>query len=115
MLLKKGDTLLVAHRRLFEQDEVRFFLGEVVDYEIGVVKIKGHSFVRDTTSGVFVKKADEQVKVLSLSSGTLLVYQLPDGVRVDSLRFNVKEPTVSLIDGKGFTMNLTEHTHAGQL
>jgi hypothetical protein len=55
------------------------------------------------------------VKVLSLSSGTLLVYQLPEGVDVDSLRFEVKEPTVSLIDGKGFTMNLTEHTHAGEL
>jgi len=115
MLLKKGDKLLVSHRRLFEQDEVRFFLGEVVDYETGVVKIKGHSFVRDKTSGVFLRKADEQVKVLSLSSGTLLVYQLPEGVGVDSLRFEVRDLNLSLIDGKGFTMNLTEHTHGGQI
>jgi hypothetical protein len=29
MLLKEGDKILVAHRRLFEKDEVRFFVGQV--------------------------------------------------------------------------------------
>jgi Domain of Unknown function (DUF542) len=62
-----------------------------------------------------LQEACESVNVLSLSSGTLLVYQLPEGVDVDSLRFEVRDLNLSLIDGKGFTMNLTEHTHAGQI
>ena len=33
MLLEPGDKILVAHRRLFERDVVRFFLGSVDAYE----------------------------------------------------------------------------------
>ena len=115
MLLKKGDKILIAHRRLFEHDEVRFFLGEMDDYEVGIVKVRGHSFVHDKTSGSFIKKTDTQVKILSLSSGTLLVYQLPEPVVIDALRFEITNLHLSLTDGKEFTMNLTEHTHGGRV
>ena len=43
MVLKEGDNILVAHRRLFEKDEVRFFVGRVDAYEAGIVKAPGHS------------------------------------------------------------------------
>ena len=115
MLLKSGDKILVAHRRLFESDEVRFFVGQVQDYDAGVVKVKGHSYVRDAIAGLVIEKAEERTKILALSSGTLLVYQLPDAVALDGLRFAVVEGRLSLTDGRGFTMNLSEHTHAGRM
>jgi hypothetical protein len=37
MLLKTGDKILIAHPRLFESDQDRFFVGQVEDYEAGVV------------------------------------------------------------------------------
>jgi hypothetical protein len=77
MLLKEGDKILVAHRRLFEKDEVRFFVGRVEVCESGIVKATGHSYLRDALRGQLVEKADERTKILSLSSGTLVVYQLP--------------------------------------
>src|SRR5439155_18235180 len=109
------DKILVAHRRLFESDEVRFFVGQVEDYEAGVVKAKGHSYVRDPIAGLVIEKADERTKILALSSGTLLVYQLPDAVALDGLRFAIVESRLMLTDGRGFTMNLAEHTHLGRV
>jgi len=115
MLLSRGNKLLVAHRRLFETDQERFFVGQVEDYEAGVVKVRGHSYVRDVMSGLVIEKAEERTKILGLSSGTFLVYQLPDSVVVDTLKFEIDEGRLSLTDGRGFQMNLTEHTHAGKV
>src|SRR5437868_5948809 len=112
MLLKKGDKILVAHRRLFEDDAVRLFVGQVEEYEAGVVKVTGHSYVPDVVGGQMIEKADERTKILALSSGTLLVYQLPDAVALDMLKFVLKDGSVSLTDNMGFTMNLAEHTHS---
>jgi hypothetical protein len=115
MLLKEGDKILVTHRRLFEKDETRFFVGRVDAYEAGVVKVTGHSFVRDMIGGRVIEKTDERTKVLSLSSGTLIVYQLPDAVALDMLTFEGREGLLALTDGKEFTLNLAEHPQRGQM
>jgi hypothetical protein len=52
MILKKGDNIFVAHRRLFDGDAPRFFVGQVDDYEVGVVKARGYSYVWDEMSGL---------------------------------------------------------------
>jgi hypothetical protein len=112
MLLKMGDKILVAHRRLFQKDEVRFFVGQVEDYEVGIVKVKGYTYVQDLMSGVIIKKPEERIKVLALSSGTLLVYQLPDAMALNRLEFRTEGERLALTDGLEFTMNLAEHMHA---
>jgi hypothetical protein len=115
MVLKEGDKILVAHRRLFEKDVVRFFIGRVDAHEAGLVKVTGHSYVRDAMGGQIVEKDECRTKILSLSSGTLIVYQLPDGLALDALTFVGAEGRLSLTDGKSFKMNLTEATHCGRL
>ena len=115
MLLKKGDKILVAYRRLFETDEGRFFVGQVDDYEVGVVKVTGHSYVPDIIGGLMIEKPEERTKILALSSGTLLVYQLPDAVTLDRMKFVMKDGRLSLTDGDNLTMNLAEHTRAGRM
>ena len=114
MLLKEGDKILVTHRRLFDKDETRFFVGRVDAYEAGVVKATGHSFVRDIMGGRVIEKFDERTKILSLSSGTLIVYQLPDAVVLDKLTFEGREGLLALTDGKEFTLNLAEYPHGGK-
>jgi hypothetical protein len=111
MLLQKGDNILVAHRRLFDKDEVRFFVGRVDAHEAGIVKTTGHSYVRDVMGGRLIEKAEERTKILSLSSGTLLVYQLPATLALDTLDFSASNGSLTLTDGKGFTMNLSEYSH----
>jgi hypothetical protein len=114
-MLKQGDIILVAHRRLFETDHARFFVGHVDAYEGGVVKVTGRSFVRDVLNGQVLGKAERRTKILSLSSGTLIIYQLPQGTSLDALKFEDAGDGLSLTDGKTFTMNLSEHVHSGRL
>lgn len=115
MLLNEGDNLLIAHRRLFEKDESRFFIGKVSAYEAGLVKVQGHSFVRDVMTGRIIEKAELRTKIFSLTSGTLLVYQLPATVNMDSFVLIAEEGRLHAIDGKGFKMNLADHAHLGKL
>jgi hypothetical protein len=114
-MLKHGDLIFVAHRRLFQSDQVRFFVGQVDEYEAGVVKATGRSYIRDAMVGQVLEKAEKRTKILSLSSGTLIIYQIPEGTRIDALKFVGTEGSLALTDEKDFTMNLSEHTHMGLL
>jgi hypothetical protein len=115
MLLEEGHKILVAHRRLFERDEPRFFLGRVDAYEAGIVKVTGHSYVREVVSGSVVKEGETRTKILSLASGTLIVYVLPEEVSLAAIQFTYEEGQLSVSDGKEFTMNLSEFFHGGRL
>jgi hypothetical protein len=112
MILNEGDKVLVAHRRLFTGDSARFFVGTVDAYESALVKVTGHSFVRNVSTGRLVEKSQPRTKVLSLSSGTLIVYLLPNGIAIDSIRFDWTDTGLIVTDGKEFSMNLGEYTHA---
>jgi hypothetical protein len=108
MLLQEGDIILVAHRRLFANDAARFFIGRVGAYEAGIVKATGHSYVRDMITGHMLEKSEQRTKLLALASGTLIVYQLPNSVNLDAIRFVSDGRRLSVTDGKAFSMNLAE-------
>jgi hypothetical protein len=115
-MLKKGDHLLVSHRRLFAEDQPRFFTGTVDEHELGVVMATGYSWVRDAFTGDFVRNADKRTKVFSLVSGSLIVYCLPETCQVDALEIvhNANE-TLLLRDPAGFEMDMTErHPYAAR-
>lgn len=111
-MLERGDKLLIVHRRLFEKDPPRFFVGEVQDYEAGIAKVKGYSFLKDVFSGNFRKKPEFRTKILALASGTFMVYQLPGTVLLDSVRFNLdQDGGLVLSDDGGFSMDASETIH----
>lgn len=115
-MLEAGNKLLVAHRRLFESEQPRYFVGEVVAYEAGIVKLAGFSFARDNMAqGGFIRKDDARIKIVAIVSGTFIVYQLPDQTDIQQVRFEATEGDLQLIDGKTLTMNLTELVHAGRI
>jgi len=86
-ILNCGDKILIAHRRLFEGDSLRFFLGTVTDYEASVMKIEGRSCVQDPATGGVSIKDDLRTKLYTLQSGTILAYNLPASVSIDELEF----------------------------
>ena len=111
MILKEGDKILVAQRRLFPRNQPRFFIGRVDAYYEGIVKATGHTFTRDLLTGVMLEKADPRTKLISLSSGTLIVYQLPDPVVLEKLDLIADDGRLTLTDGDRFVMNLSEFRH----
>jgi hypothetical protein len=110
-LLEPGARLLVVHRRLFERDDSRFFLGEVEAFEGGIVRVTGYSFIRDTFDGSVCRKQEARTKLLSLTSGTLLVYVLPRNLDLEHTELHWEDADIRLTDGHQFTMNLSEWSH----
>lgn len=115
-MLKPGEKLLIVHRRLFEKDTSRFFVGEVLDYEAGLARVKGYTFVKDMFSGSMKKKPDLRTKIISIVSGTLIVYPLPVTVLLDSVRFSLdQEGGVILTDEGGFSMDVSESVYKQEI
>lgn len=113
-VLQQGDKLLVSHRRLFERDELRYFAGTVVQYEAGVVKVEGWTFLKDFGSGRIMRKPDVRTKLYSLASGMILVYQLPNESDLTTLEFIGDAAHVVLKDDRGLEMDVSEHAAAGE-
>lgn len=111
MILDPGDNLLVVHRRLFERDHSRFFVGKVEDYQDGIARVSGYSFARDSTDSNYCRKPERHTKLLSIASGTLLVYYIPAEINVERVKMEVRDTGLCLTDGAAFSMNISEWIH----
>ena len=108
MLLTSGSKVLIVHRRLFEKDHERFFIGEVDGYEDGIVRVRGYTWLRDLYAGGFFRKGGARTKILSLSSGGFLVYELPQKLDVDEAAICFEGDDQVVLRGGGFEMDLSE-------
>ena len=108
MILETSSKVLISHRRLYDGDHTRFFVGVVEGYEAGIVRVCGHTWLRDGYQGLFRRKDDERTKVFSLASGTVMVYALPSTTDMTSLRFSIQGAEVYLEDEAGLRMDLSE-------
>ena len=113
MILAKGDKILAAHRRLFAEDQPRFFTGEVEEMQGDLVVVTGHSWLRDAFESHMVRKNDTRTKILSLASGSLIVYRLPREVDLDALKLDIGiSSQMVLTDGADFHMDVSESVRA---
>ncbi len=109
MILEKDSKVLVVHRRLFEDDRLRYFFGVVEAYEQGVIKIKGYTWLRDPHTTAFFQKEEERTKILSASSGTHIIYELPDQLDINNVRsFSKEDGRFFFTDDKEFQIDITE-------
>lgn len=108
MILDKGTKVLLAHRRLFPGDHGRFFVGTVEAYDGGVARVDGHTWMRDVYDGTFQKKEDSRVKIVSIASGTVIVYQIPSTVDLNSFRIELDHSRAVARDDRGWEMDLNE-------
>ena len=115
MLLQSSDKILLAHRRLFDRDAPRHFVGEVIAYEDRLAKVRGYSFVRNAMTGEHIRKADPRVKIVPIGSPAFLIYELPRTVTVDALRFIAQDDRLVLTDDAGFVMNMAEATSGSSI
>jgi hypothetical protein len=110
LVIKAGDKLLACHRRLFDNDQPRFFIGEVLSSNDSVIKVRGYSLLRDLSTGHFKRKNEIRTKIVSVVAGTHIFYELPDDVAVDSVKVESIGGKVALHGDGGFRMDLTEHS-----
>ena len=109
-MLEAGNKLLVAHRRMFESEQPRYFVGEVVAYDSGIVKLAGYSFARDNMSegGLYSQRrcANQNCgdRFWHVSSCTSCQIKLT----FNKFVLSPTEGDLRLTDGNLLNMNLTE-------
>lgn len=113
MILDVGSKVLVVHRRLYDKDKSRYFVGVVDQCEAGLARVTGHTWVQDPFDGAFLKKEDMRTKIIALSSTGIITYALPNSVQLSDLQFEFSDKgQLALHDRKKFRMDLSETCHA---
>jgi hypothetical protein len=115
MLLEAGNKLLISHRRLFQHDAPRFFIGEVQAWEEGIAKVSGYSFVRDIPTSRILKKADRRTKLVPVASQAYIVYQLPDDVDLETVSFDWSRDGLRMMSDQTVLMDLVEFPQKGKI
>lgn len=108
MILDSGMKVLICHRRLFEADQARFFVGTVEGYGDGLARVVGQTWTRDPYQGLFVGKKEVRTKIVPIASGTVIVYQLPSTTRLEHFELVAEGSTLIAHDGADFRMDLSE-------
>ena len=106
-LLSPGEKIHVMHRRRFDKDVRRHFVGEVESYEEGVARASGYVFVIDDLSKhLFVKRPDRRTKLVPIGSGDVIVNVIPADVDLERVAYEIKDRTLLVTDGSGWSMGL---------
>ena len=85
-LLRPGERIHVIHRRLFDKDIRRHFIGEVDFYDSGLIRATGYVFAIDENQGHnFTRRPDKRSRILSLNDGSLIVNVIPLLVNIESV------------------------------
>jgi hypothetical protein len=108
-LLSPGDKIHVMHRRRFEKDVRRHFVGKVEAYEQGIARASGYVFViDDLNKHLFVKRPDRRTKLVPVASGDVIVNVIPEEVDLERVAYEIKDRTLWVTDGSSWSMDLKE-------
>jgi hypothetical protein len=108
-ILSPGEKIHVMHRRRFEKDVRRHFVGEVERYEQGVARASGYVFViDDLNKHLFVKRPDRRTKLVPLMSGDVIVNVIPQTVDLERVAYELKDRSLVVTDGGAWAMDVKE-------
>jgi hypothetical protein len=102
MILEKGEKLHVIHRRHYDKDHHRHFIGVVEAYEGGVARVSGHVYTVDSVKFTFIKREEPRVRIISLISGDLLVNIIPSSVDLSKISYKQEKKAVRVTDGEWY-------------
>lgn len=108
-LLRPGEKIHVIHRRQFEKDARRHFVGEVESYEHGIARAAGYVFVvDDLNKHMFVKRPDRRTKLIPISSGAAIVNVIPQTADLEQVHYELKDGALYATDGKSWQIDVKE-------
>lgn len=110
MILKRGEKIHVIHRRFFEKEARRHFVGVVDHYEDGLARVTGNVYTVDRAKFAFVRRPEKRTRIISLVSGDLLVNVLPHSVDLEKIVYKLENKIVRVTDGSDWFLDLTEVT-----
>jgi hypothetical protein len=108
MVLRPGEKIHIIHRRHFEAEPHRHFVGVVEAYENGIARVTGHVYTVDPIKFAFFKRPEQRTRVVSLSSGDVLVNILPTTVNLDKVVYKQEKKSVRVTDGSDWFLDISE-------
>ena len=110
MILKAGEKVHVIHRRNYEKDNHRHFIGVVDGYEGGVARITGHVYTVDTAKFTFIKRPEVRTRLVSIVSGDVLLNIIPAKVNLEKITYKQERKAVRVSDGSDWHLDISEFT-----
>jgi hypothetical protein len=108
-ILSPGEKIHAIHRRQFDKDPSRHFVGQIESYQDGVARTVGYVFVvDDLNKHMFVKRPDRRTKLIPVASGEVIVNVLPEKVDLDQVRYELKDRSLHVTDGDSWSMDVKE-------
>lgn len=108
MILRCGEKIHVIHRRHYEKDAHRHFIGTVESYESGVARVVGHVFTVDTVKFQYVRRPEVRTRIISVVSGDLLINVIPASVDLEKVSYKHEKKSVRVSDGSDWFLDLSE-------
>jgi hypothetical protein len=108
MILQKGEKIHVIHRRHFDKEPHRHFVGVVEDYENGIARVTGHIYTVDSTKFVFFRRPELRTRIVPLGSGELLVNIIPPSVDLEKVVYKQEKKSVRVTDGSNWHLDISD-------
>jgi hypothetical protein len=110
MILNPGEKVHIIHRRVYEKDHHRHFVGVVDQYEGGVARVTGHVYTVDPVKFTFMRRPEIRTRLVSVVSGDVLVNILPAKVNLEKIYYKQERKAVRVTDGSDWHLDLSEYT-----
>lgn len=108
MILEKGEKIHVIHRRHFDKDPHRHFLGVVDAYENGIARVTGHMFTVDPIKFAYFRRPDTRTRIIALYSGDVLVNVVPASVDLEKVIYKHERKSVRVTDGANWNLEISD-------
>ena len=110
MILQKGEKVHIIHRRHYEKDRHRHFVGIVDAYEEGMARVTGYVYTVDASKFTFIKREDIRTRIVSIVSGDVLINILPPKVDIEKIVYKQERKAVRVTDGSDWHLDLSEYS-----
>lgn len=110
MILRCGEKVHVIHRRLYDKDQHRHFIGTVEAYEAGVARVVGYVYTVDTVKFQYIRRPELRTRIISIVAGGLLINVIPPSVNLDKIIYKQEKKGVRVTDGSDWHLDLSEFT-----
>lgn len=108
MILAKGEKVHIIHRRALEHEPHRHFIGEVDDYQSGVVRVVGYIYTVDREIGSFIRRPGKRIRIISVASGDTFVNVIPDTVDLENITYQQEKKAIRVSDGSDWFLDISE-------
>ncbi|MDB6121355.1 MAG: hypothetical protein JWQ71_348 [Pedosphaera sp.] len=108
MILENGEKVHIIHRRHFEKDPHRHFVGVVNAYENGMARVTGHIYTVDLVKFSFFRRPEPRTRIIALGSGDVLVNVLPPSVDLAKIIYKQEKKSVRVTDGSDWYLDISE-------